>query len=314
MVDNSETRKTNFYIKPHSIKTFSDFTDYNNITNEGHFIMQYLKDYTDEFGDKTNFPDGTTHLKVGLSYEEMKSKLSGEEKKRLSKFFDTLDISNNEDGCFKVEEYIYDKKTGFDALVISDCDGNYRLCFGSTDQFSDKIHDFLIVGSTYSFSSLDYGIAKSLYNLITDKNVLTPQEAQARTVAKYCFKNAESNGKKLSLCGYSLGGALCENAVDTLMDNKNYDDVVDGIVLVNPLHADLSKEKILKMKNTENYNLYVNEKDSVHKLTKTFDYKDVEKVYSQKSDIEESGHNLGFFSDDNYIKYAFNSDGSIKEK
>lgn len=316
-VDNSQNRENNFDIPDHSIKSFSDFSDYNNITNEGHYMMQYLKDHTDEFGDKVDYPDGTTHLSIGMSYEDIQAKM-GEDGSNLSKFFDTVDISDSGDGAFTVEEYIYDKDSHFDALLIKDCSGNYRICYGSTDD-GDVLTDVVIGMDNHS---IIYNQFESMLNL----NLITEQEMQARSVAQYCFDKAESNGTKLSLSGYSLGGALCENGVDSLLGKSNYEDVVDGVVLLNPLHADLSSERIEKIKNTNNFNCYVNEYDLVHTISKYDEYKDVQKVYLQDEDeipdpnnpvkptdaFFRGAHIIDNFSDADYIKYAFNSDGSIK--
>lgn len=310
-VDNSDTRDKVFSIEPHSINLFSNFSDYNNITNEGHFIMQYLYNHTEEFSDKKYYPDGTTHLNIGLSYEEMLSKLDDGADFKISKFFDTINISDSGNGCFTVDEYIYDNNSGLDALLLKDCGGNYRLCYGSTDQFADKITDFFIVADSYSPA---YNLKKFIHKMFTNEELMTRQEIQARTVAKYCFEKAKTNNKKLSLCGYSLGGALCENATDSLMANSEFSNVVDGVILINPLHADLSKQQIEKLKNTKNFNLYVNGQDPIHKITKYEEYKDVQRIYSHNNDIKESPHNLGFFSNDDYIKYAFNSDGTIKKR
>lgn len=314
LIDNSETRKDIFSIEPHSIKTFSEFTDYNNITNEGHYIMYYMKNHTNDFGEITKYNDGTSHVKIGLSFEDMQKKLSGEDSDRLSKFNETLDVSGGDNrSCFTVEEYIYDEKSGFDALLMKDCDGNYRVCYGPTDneQLGDIFADAFIGIKHFSptFNLVKYLSGNSDDNV----TIVNHQEYQAKTVANYCFNKAESDGVKLSFVGYSLGGALCENGLSSLSNKSNYNDIIDGAILINPVHADLNSKQIQNIKNTNNFKLYVNENDPVHKLFNYDDYKDVQSLFFYRDDME-SSHSLTSFANDDYIKYVFNSDGSIKSK
>lgn len=99
------------------------------------------------------------------------------------------------------------------------------------------------------------------------------QDAAKKLASKY-YNLAEKDGKKLSLQGYSLGGSLAEASYLSLCDKEGADKVLDGLVLLNPYHDNLTIEEASKIKKAKGFELYCAEGDMVSSVFNYDDFKD----------------------------------------
>ena len=100
------------------------------------------------------------------------------------------------------------------------------------------------------------------------------QKEAAHALALKYYNQAVSEGKKLSFQGYSLGGGHVESAYLSLCDKPGANNVIDGLVLTNPYHDNLTSEQAAKVKSAKGFEMYCGEGDMVSTVFNYDDFKD----------------------------------------
>ena len=322
---------------------FSDLTDYQNVSFTAVDFIQYLA--------VSGFDISTLN---GKTISECISLFNVSEDDYQLSYFKTL--IDNGFGDYKIVEAVQDGS--FDAIVLQDLNGNYRIFYNSTKfygDYSNDIGDYLydarnifekqfvngwvdslledsvdkagaiaggVVGSiigglfgvpflfgepllykkaidairngldsdSFVDSNITDFIEDKLNNIEIDESMKSQimdairngglngqyetQQNKAKALADKYYNKAASKGKKLSVQGYSLGGSLTEAAYLSLCDREGANDVLDGIVLFNPYHDNLTKEEANKIKNAKGFELYCAEGDMVSAVFNYDDFKD----------------------------------------
>lgn len=172
---------------------------------------------------------------------------------------------------------------------------------------SDSLTDSAII-SLIDGKLNDLGLDKSMKNQIIDaiKNgglngQYQYQQNKAKALAEKYYNKALSQNKKLSFQGFSLGGGLAEASYLSLCDIDGANKVLDGIVMYNPYHNNLTKEEAEKIKNAKGFELYCAEGDMVSTVFNYDDFKnDAKYLYmdykslfdAQVEDSETTGFKL----------------------
>ena len=335
---------------------FADLTDYQNVSFTAIDFIQYLA-----------FNGYDISKLSGKTIKESISLFNVDEDDYQLKYFKTL-IANGF-GDYKIVEVVQDGS--FDAIVVQDPNGNYRVFYNSSKAYGDYTNDIgdylfdarnvfeeqfvngwvdsflkdsidkagstagtiggaaigsLLMGPVGIFvggsiggetveniglgaykklidiirngldsdsiadaTIIDFidtqlsnsGIDESMKNQIMDviKNgglngQYEDQQNKAKALADKYYNKAAGEGKKLSIQGYSLGGNLAEESYLFLCDREGANDVLDGIVLFNPYHDNLTKEEVDKIKNAKGFELYCAEGDMVSTVFNYNDFKD----------------------------------------
>ena len=344
--DNNDSESIDFKIEN---SDFSKLTDFQNVSLTAIDFIQYL-------------------AINGFDINRLKGKTISECVEIFSEGNDEYHVGflkglmDNGFSDYKIVEVIQDGS--FDAVVLQDPSGNYRIFYNSTKNYgdySDDIGDYLydarniveeqfvngwidsLLGNAFettgTFAGTALGIAASilgapqlmaagvvtgkvlganLYKKAVDaiRNGLDPdsdsyliefienklddsgmdesmkkqliytikngglngqyqdQQNKAKALADKYFNTALSKGKKLSVQGYSLGGSLTEAAYLSLCDREGANEVLDGVVLYNPYHDNLTTEEANKIKNANGFELYCAEGDMVSTVFNYDDFKD----------------------------------------
>ena len=109
------------------------------------------------------------------------------------------------------------------------------------------------------------------------KKINQNQKDLANGVAQRYYEQAKTEGKKLNISGFSLGGSLAErsylNLINTKSDTSN---TLNKITLHNPYHDDLNEAEVKTLKE-HNIELFCNDGDPISAIFNQEDFKDIAK-------------------------------------
>ncbi len=166
---------------------------------------------------------------------------------------------------------------GYDAVILQDQDGNYKVCSSFTDA---KVgNDILADAYPLIIKSIPSPLIPLLQNIITRKATMPIDISKNVKQAYYdqtnsCYnlieeyaKKAQDKGKNIELYGFSLGGGLTTTSYALLKNNNpELTDCISSVTVYNPylLHTETYtdqkskspfnlKEKIATNKSSYNY-------------------------------------------------------------
>lgn len=208
---------------------------------------------------------------------------------------------------FKITEIVRNE-SGYDAVVLQDQDGNYRICSAQTNPKCKE--DLSVIAYSLMNYLFDENIAKYLYRMIvpndstddflktlnedddTSKTLNSEEEYYAQIndcynlMMKYTEK-AKKENRTVDLSGFSLGGGITATAYGVLVERDPVSaSYVDSIDLYNPFLLYISNYDQYYTTESESWHPKISGDDIVNNL------KDNEKltIYSAEGDFVSTLH------------------------
>ena len=166
-------------------------------------------------------------------------------------------------GDIKIREF-HQGENGFDAYVLEDVDGNLMVYYPCTNLVETE--DFLY--DSYNIIEDITNKGESIGKLIRAKQIYDSQQTQAKAFLEKHVSSV-TDGKTVSVFGFSLGGSLAETSYLNSLDK--HADVLGDVVLYNPYHDNLTSNEANKLIATKKLKIYACEGDMASTV---FNYKE----------------------------------------